>query len=265
MRNSIDKTGIARGFSDASNSYDRWATAQRLIAGRLAGLLPKYHDVRHVLDVGCGTGLLTDLLHQRYKSANILGIDIAAGMVNFCRQKWLSTPTLQFSLADAETLTSDQSYDLIASSCTFQWFSDRDGAIRNMANVLRPGGVLAAATLVAGSLCELADSYQHALGKDMPGLTFVESDTYMRIARESGLSLKLTKTEIVQVFYRNALEALGSFKGMGATLRHAPAHTPCSVSQVRELVRYYDRNYANDTNLVPITYHVLYFVAERNS
>ena len=50
------------------------------MAERLAALLPTHLIDGAILDLCCGTGLLTEMLHRAYPSAEIHGLDIAPGM-----------------------------------------------------------------------------------------------------------------------------------------------------------------------------------------
>ena len=86
MQISIKGDALARNFSSAAVSYEQWAVPQRLIAGEMARLLPAKGRINSILDVGCGTGYLTGLLHERYPEAGILGIDVAPEMVKTCRR-----------------------------------------------------------------------------------------------------------------------------------------------------------------------------------
>ena len=61
----VHNDAVARNFSAAASSYERWADPQRRTARRLMNMLPPTGRVNTILDVGCGTGFLVEMLHDR--------------------------------------------------------------------------------------------------------------------------------------------------------------------------------------------------------
>jgi len=262
MQISIKGDALARNFSSAAVSYEQWAVPQRLIAGEMARLLPAKGRINSILDVGCGTGYLTGLLHERYPEAGILGIDVAPEMVKTCRRHWPDARRLSFRIADAERFSYGHGFDLVASSFCFQWFCARERSIRRLAGMINSGGIFACAIPVAGSLVELCETYRSVLCEKMPGLEYVPSEIYLDILTGAGLRLITLREETVQSFYKSGLHALHTFKKIGATFKHHWGYLPRSVAEIKKIAKYYECRYALDDGQVPITYNVLYLVAE---
>lgn len=261
MSMSRDNGATASGFSGAATTYDRWAMAQRAMADRLVAHLPERLAVDVILDVGCGTGLLTEWLRRRYPKATILGIDVAEGMIALCRRRWPDDTSVRFQVADAETFTADQSVGLIASNSCFQWFGQRERTLCKLASQLAPGGYLAATVLVDGSLAELAASYQAVLGHAMPGLNYAEPSVYVETLTSAGLSVAQAQTETLRTHFATGLDALRSFKGTGASFQHQMTYAPLTVRQLRRVADHYEQQYDGDDG-VPVTFQVLCLVAE---
>jgi malonyl-CoA O-methyltransferase len=262
MQISINGDALARNFSSAAVAYEQWAAPQRLIAEETAKLLPEKGRVNTILDVGCGTGYLTGWLHERYPEASILGIDVAPEMVNTCRRRWPNTRQMSFQIADAERFNCRHGFDLVASSFCYQWFCNRERSIRRLAGILNIGGIFACAIPVAGSLAELYEAYQCVLNEKMPGLEYVPSEIYLDILTGAGLKLISLREEAVQSFYKSGLHALRTFKEIGATFKHHWGYAPRTVAEIKKIAQYYECRYAIDDGQVPITYNVLYLVAE---
>ena len=74
----INKQLITRRFSRAIESYNREATAQKQIAGRLNDMLAHYLPARprHVLEIGSGTGFLTRPLLRTFHPEKLILNDI---------------------------------------------------------------------------------------------------------------------------------------------------------------------------------------------
>lgn len=262
MQISVHSEAIAQNFSAAASSYERWADPQRRSAERLMKLVFAKGPVNSILDVGCGTGFLTELLHKRYPKVSILGIDVAPEMVQVCRRRWTHVRSMFFQVADAEKFDAEQSFDLIMSNFCFQWFSTRVQSIDRLTGMLNPGGMFAFAVPVAGSLVELLESYQTVLCERMPGLEYMSGQDYIDALDRTGLKLLLAKEEKVQSAYKSGVDVLRSFKGTGAAFNNHQGYIPRSVSEVQKIIRYYENKYALADGKVPITYQVLYFVVE---
>jgi malonyl-CoA O-methyltransferase len=256
------KAGMARGFSAAADTYERWAQAQRLIARRLIELLPASASCRRIADLGCGTGLLTEKLHRHAPQANILGLDLAPGMVQHCRQRWSDNPHLEFAVADLETAEFAEPYDLIVSSCAFQWLGDPARTFARLGTALAPDGTLAFSVLVGDTLGELRQSYRSVFDTDLPGIRYGSTADYRTHLKQAGLRIQLQKQENVRLFYPTAREALQSFKGIGATFRHQDGYRPHSPGQLRHLFRHYETHARTANGKLPMTYQVAYFVVD---
>ena len=93
-----------------------------------------------VLDLGCGTGLLTERLRRELGSATVTGADFSAGMLEQASRErpdinWVRASALALPFAEA-------SFDAITSTEAFHWFPDQAAALRECHRVLAPGGRL---------------------------------------------------------------------------------------------------------------------------
>lgn len=97
-----------------------------------------------VLDVACGTGVLARAAAERVGPAgSVTGLDPNEGMLSVARRK---APDIEWRHGVAEELPfEDASFDAVVSQFGLMFFDDRQGAIREMLRVLRPGGRLAVA------------------------------------------------------------------------------------------------------------------------
>ncbi|PKR54759.1 class I SAM-dependent methyltransferase [Thalassospira marina] len=100
-------------------------------------------DAQSVLDIGCGTGLLTAALAQQGK--DITGIDPAAEMLSVARKR-LFGDRVHWQQGTAESARLDQTFDLvIMTGHVFQVFLDDEAARATLAKafaLLKPGGRL---------------------------------------------------------------------------------------------------------------------------
>lgn len=145
---------VAARFDAAAASYDAHSAAQRHAAqGLVERLAPLGLPPRpRVLEIGCGTGHLTELLALHLPGAAILATDIAPSMVAACQSRLGANPRLRFAAMDARHPAADDfdarrparlsGFDLICGNLVAQWFDDLPAACARLAGRLAPGGVL---------------------------------------------------------------------------------------------------------------------------
>jgi trans-aconitate 2-methyltransferase len=107
-----------------------------------------------VLDAGCGSGRVTELLFERLPAGRVVALDGSASMLERARTRLERFgERVTFVLADlVEPLPLDEPIDAILSTATFHWVPDHDALFRNLAAVVRPGGRMAAQCGGAGNL-----------------------------------------------------------------------------------------------------------------
>jgi trans-aconitate 2-methyltransferase len=98
-----------------------------------------------VLDVGCGTGRLTEQLLTRLPHGRVIGIDQSANMVRVARDYLKPQgPRMQLLVADAAALPIQAHADAVFSTATFHWVLDHPRLFRSLHDALKPGGRLVA-------------------------------------------------------------------------------------------------------------------------
>jgi malonyl-CoA O-methyltransferase len=168
----LDKKKIAQSFSRAANTYDSVAQLQRdvgtellkkltdILTETLPDALPdELSENARILDLGSGTGFFTTKLAQKYPQAQILGLDLAEGMLHFSRKT--ASDSIQWLCGDAEFLPlADNSVDLVFSSLAIQWCNNLPQLMRELHRVLTPGGRVFIATLGSATLHELKSAWK---------------------------------------------------------------------------------------------------------
>lgn len=94
-----------------------------------------------VLDVGCGTGAVLELLHGEYPGKHLTGLDLTSKMIEAACAKQLGN--VRFVVGDAEALPFEpQSFDAVLCSNSFHHYPHPERFFAEAARVLRPGGRL---------------------------------------------------------------------------------------------------------------------------
>jgi SAM-dependent methyltransferase len=97
---------------------------------------------QHVLDVGCGTGQLTMELAEVVGGEDVAAVDLAEAALEVCRAR---VPKADVRLASAEDLPfGDDEFDAALAQLVVNLVDDPPRAVREMAHVVRPHGVVTA-------------------------------------------------------------------------------------------------------------------------
>ena len=126
-------------------SYDRVADPQARWGAAVLDRLPLDGDER-VLDAGCGTGRVTEMLLERLAHGRVVALDASESMLVEARRRLARFgDQVAYVQADlAQPLPIDGLVDAVLSTATFHWVMDHDALFANLASVLRLGGLLVA-------------------------------------------------------------------------------------------------------------------------
>ncbi len=138
-----------------ARTYDRVADPQTRWGATVLDRLPLRGDER-VLDAGCGSGRVTELLLERLPDGQVVALDGSAAMIDEARRRLATAEAagrVTFVTADLlDPLPIDPPVDAILSTATFHWITDHDALFRNLAAVIRPGGRFVAQCGGAGNV-----------------------------------------------------------------------------------------------------------------
>jgi len=107
-------------------------------------LLTLCHPVEggRIVDLGCGTGLLTKILHEEMGAEETVGIDSSAAMLARAQSSFGDVPGLSFAQGDIATWL-DEGLDLVFANASLQWIDDHLNLLARMRTALREDGQLA--------------------------------------------------------------------------------------------------------------------------
>jgi trans-aconitate 2-methyltransferase len=139
-----------------ATSYDRVADPQARWGAKVLDRLPLEGDER-VLDAGCGTGRVTEMLLARLPRGRVVALDASGAMLDEAQKRLARFgDQVEYVQADlARPLPIDGQVDAVLSTATFHWVLDHDALFANLAAVLRPGGWLVAQCGGAGNVATM--------------------------------------------------------------------------------------------------------------
>jgi len=121
--------------------------AGNALIGRLLTNAPP--DSRTILDLACGLGETTRQIQEHCREAEVIGVNISARQLQFCRQRSAEAELIQMDACELGFF--DASIDLIVCVEAAFHFNTRLDFFSEAARVLRPGGVLAVSDILFGS------------------------------------------------------------------------------------------------------------------
>src|SRR6188474_278015 len=143
-------------FQVSGDSYDRFMGRWSI---ELAPVFADYGGVeagQRVLDVGCGSGVLTEELARRVGAESVAGID-PSPMLEACAAR---VPGADLRPGTAEDLPwPDDAFDAALAQLVVHFMSDPAAGVGEMARVTRPGGLVVACTWDFGDGMEMLRIY----------------------------------------------------------------------------------------------------------
>ncbi|MDP9429296.1 MAG: methyltransferase domain-containing protein [Actinomycetota bacterium] len=129
------------GHADPVLQSHRWRTAEN----SAAHLLPHLQAGQELLDVGCGPGTITVDLAARIAPGRAVGVDRSPDPLEEARALAARRGVaVEFAVGDVYGLAADDgSFDVVHAHQVLQHLTDPVAALREMARVCRPGGVIA--------------------------------------------------------------------------------------------------------------------------
>ena len=191
----LDKEKIAHCFRRSLSSYDSAARVQNELAVRLVDMIASLPDAvfGRVLEVGCCTGVLTEMLCQNNPVQCLYLNDLVPEFEGVVLGKLSAFNSLQLQscFGDIESLQLPANLTLIVSGATFQWLSDLPAFLHRLGEEMMSGSYLAFSIFGSGTLQEFSDlmSVQLHYQTDQEIIELLERD--FEIEQHDHLSDKL--------------------------------------------------------------------------
>ena len=157
----MNKELIRKRFARHLDSYSDNAKIQKVMAERLFSFLEK-KEFSKVLEIGCGTGFLTEIAARKLEFNSYIANDIVKECEDYIKE---INPNIQFICDDIENFIneSQEKYDLIVSNAAFQWVENFEGFIKQLYEMLNPNGVLLFSTFGKENYREI----YHVIGESL--------------------------------------------------------------------------------------------------
>lgn len=241
---------IRQRFQAALPHYEYHASAQRQIAEQLVQLLPP-RCYRRVLELGCGSGLLTRLLYAKIGDAdwfcNDLSANVVAGLDNIFRQPY------QFLSGDAVSIPFPDRCDLIAAASCVQWLDDLPYFLQKTAAALNSHGIFLFNTFAPDNLAEI-----RALTGQ--GLHYPDTDTWQEWMAPY-FTVRAHHAEKIVLYFERAQDVLRHLQKTGVT---AAGEYRWTRRKLNIFADAYAERFSSQGKLT-LTYAPLYYLLEKKA
>jgi demethylmenaquinone methyltransferase/2-methoxy-6-polyprenyl-1,4-benzoquinol methylase len=118
MKTQSAKELVPRFFEKTAHTYDKIVNLTTFGKDKYwkKEILKKIPNCNSILDLACGTGILTFQIAEKLPTAKIVGVDITENYLEIARKKLMLYQQISFLCQDAEKLNLDQKFDCITSS-----------------------------------------------------------------------------------------------------------------------------------------------------
>ncbi len=251
----IDKEHVKRSFKKSISTYNDNAIVQKHICKHLTDLVNAYGQCNFsdVLEIGCGTGLMTENIIDNFSVDNIIINDIVEEMSNEI-SSLLETKMFKkykFISGDAEKLKFDKRFDLIISASTFQWFQNIDIVFENISKMLNKEGLIVFNSFVSGNFVEIKKIKEG-------GLSYMSYSSLEQLLKKH-FDIVYSENAKHQIYFNSAVEILNHLRLTG--VNGTKAKRAWTKTDLRNFEDKYKEFFYSDKGY-SLTYNPAYFVCK---
>ncbi|PKM94647.1 MAG: malonyl-[acyl-carrier protein] O-methyltransferase BioC [Firmicutes bacterium HGW-Firmicutes-1] len=261
----IDKKLLKMRFSNNAKTYDQYANIQKKMAEELLSFcnlnVLVHCKINRILDIGCGTGYLTKLLSTLFPAAYITAIDLASGMIEIAKQQCIESSKIEYICGDIEEIELNDTYDLIISNATFQWFNQLPQTLHKLHELLAENGILCFSTFGTQTFTELNQAYTKAkeqlnlVSEASPSQAFYSFTELNQLCLAEAREIDI-KESLEYEYFDCTKDFFRSVKKVGANNSNVQGRCQ-SPMLISEVINIYDSDY-RENEKVRATYHCLY-------
>jgi len=251
----LEKVKIKHAFAQAATTYDSAADLQRKVGLNLLGQIISDDLTGVLLDVGCGTGFLSQKLVALSQIEQVIGLDIALPMLHITRHK-MDGQKLLLVCADAEFLPfADHTINHIVSNLALQWCENLTAVFSDFKRVLQPQGQLLFSTFGEKTLQELKAAW--AKVDDCSHVNhFYHADEIGFFLQQTGFQAIEIETKIYLSQYESVMALMHELKALGAHhVIKGGRKTITGKTKMQAMINEYETGHEN--GLIPATFEII--------
>ncbi len=226
-------------FNRAALTYDQQSNVQQKIGQQLIAYLNKTPIPARVIDLGCGTGIVTAKLAQYLPNSKLIALDLAEQLLAVATKR-LTPFDIQIKQANFDLLIEHPFYDLVFSNMALHWSNNFNNILQTIKKILKPQGQIA-----------FSIPLQHTFNELKPYFAvhrFMRHADIIAHLQDLNYQIEIEHQETLLETYTNTLATLRSLKYTGVNF--------CAQRTTKSLKKIHFPD-----SIQTLTYHVGFYVA----
>jgi arsenite methyltransferase len=221
---------------ELARDYDRISATRQFEFGKKLVAALNLRSGERVLDIGCGTGMLTHHIAEAIgPTGRVLGIDPLPSRIHIALDRARNRTNIAFEVSDVYDLAHhrDQSYDVIVCNSVFHWLPDKTMPLLSFWRMLRPAGRIGISSVAKGPRTIIQDAVSAVLSeppfdrypRERDSLTFkIDGEEMRGLFETTGFAPALIEEQPMEQSYPSAEQAVRFLEAssFGNFLGHLP-------------------------------------------
>lgn len=190
---------------DQALAYEETAHHQNLIGHQLIDTLDPQRGSK-ILDLGCGTGFLSEVLaHVVGSDGQVVAVDPDMERLEIATTKHAAS-NLQYCKGNAYEIPGME-YDSIFSNYVLHWVRDKDLTFKQVSGVLKKGGKFAFVCTISSQLVDIMSEDTHSrtfIRRAKECIHFTSPDEFNQLAISNGFAVNKWEQFVTQFDFNDA-------------------------------------------------------------
>jgi malonyl-CoA O-methyltransferase len=243
----IHKQKIKSCFNKAFSSYDQYSEVQQCAGKKLIKSIEQYkkNNMNTIIDLGCGTGIITEQLARKMEYQQFFALDISDKLLLKAKEK-LKNYNIKIIETDLEDFYVPYIlFDLVFSNMALQWSLNLSHTLLNINKNLNAHGMIAFSLPIENTFIEL-QPYSYNKNK------FYAEKEILQLLSKTGFK-KIT------YFSEKSILTFDSLRHALRYIKYIGANYVFNAEQTNQSSKYFYRS----QNKYSLTYQIGFYMAEK--